>query len=172
MTPTATKPLEEGPLALVVAHAHDRVIGREGGMPWHFSEDLRHFKRLTRGHAVLMGRKTYESIGRPLPDRRNLVISRQPGYAAEGCEVFPSFEAALAAARETDPLPFVIGGAAIYSLALPRATRLYVTEIDEAIEGDTRFPAYDPAAWVEIDRIAGEDRRLTFRTLERSGHGD
>jgi len=156
------------PLAVIVGYARNRVIGRDGGMPWHYAEDLKHFKRLTMGHAILMGRKTYESIGRPLPGRRNLVITRQAGYAAEGSEVFGSLEEAIAAARESDDCPFVIGGAAIYELALPLATLLHLTEIQADVEGDTYFPDYDPAAWREVSRHESEDGELVFRALERA----
>jgi dihydrofolate reductase len=154
-------------LALIVAYARNRVIGRGGDLPWHYREDLQHFKRVTMGHPVLMGRKTYESIGRPLPGRRNLVITRQADFAAPGCEVFSSLEAAVASARTSDDLPFVIGGAAIYALALPLATHLYVTEIQAEVEGDTWFPALDESAWEETERRVSDDGLLVFRTLIR-----
>ena len=154
-------------LALIVAYARNRVIGRDGGMPWHYREDLQHFKRVTLGHPILMGRRTYESIGRPLPGRRNLVLTRQAGYTAEGCEVFSSLDDALSAAHRADDLPFVIGGAALYRLALPRVTRLYLTEIQEEVEGDTYFPEIDELAWQETERSQGAEGMLVFRTLVR-----
>ena len=154
-------------LALIVAWARGGIIGKDGDLPWHEPEDLAHFRRVTMGHAILMGRKTFESIGRPLPGRRNIVLSRDPSFRAEGCEVYTDLEAALASARETDACPFVIGGARIYELALPRATLLHVTEIDAEIEGDTHFPDFDASGWEETDQRCSEDGRLTFRVLRR-----
>src|SRR4051812_25735768 len=117
------------PLALVVAVANNGVIGKDGALPWRIPEDLRHFKRVTVGHAIIMGRKTWESIGRPLPDRRNLVVSRQRGLTLAGAEVVESVEAAVALAHENDPEPRVIGGSEIYRLTLPLATRIFLTEV-------------------------------------------
>ena len=154
-------------LALIVAWARGGVIGKDGELPWHEPEDLAYFKRVTMGHAILMGRKTFESIGRPLPGRRNIVLSRDPSFRAPGCEVHTDLEAALASARETDACPFVIGGAGIYQLALPRATTLHVTEIDAEVEGDTHFPDFDEADWLESDSQRSADGRLTFRVLRR-----
>lgn len=156
------------PLALIAALARRRVIGRAGALPWHAPEDLKRFKALTLGHALVMGRRTHLSIGRPLPGRRNLVVTRQPGAAFTGCEVFGSLESALAAARDTDPLPFVIGGGELYAAALPRATHLFLTLLDlDVPDGDTFFPAWDEAAWREVKReVAGE---LTFVDLLRNG---
>ena len=151
---------------LIVAWARGGVIGKDGGLPWHEPEDLKHFQRMTMGHAILMGRKTYESIGRPLPGRRNLVLSRDPSFTAEGCEVHTDLEVALASARETDTCPYVIGGAGLYALALPRATTMVVTEIDAEVEGDTHFPPLDEG-WVEADERRSADGRLTFRVLRR-----
>ena len=158
------------PLALIVAWSEDpatglRVIGRDGDLPWHIPEDLRFFKQTTMGHAMIMGRKCYASIGRALPGRRSLVLSRNPAFEAPGCEVYQDFDAALAAARETDPCPYVIGGAAIYELALPLATRLVVTDVHEVHAGDVYFPPFDEDAFQEVERQ--ESAGLTFRTLER-----
>jgi dihydrofolate reductase len=159
------------PLALVVAWARDaagaRVIGRGGSLPWHEPEDLRHFRHLTMGHALLMGRRTHESIGRPLPGRRNLVLTRDRAYQAPGCEVVGSLEEGLAAARTSDPCPFVIGGASLYAAALPRATLLFVTEVAARVAGDTFFPPWDEDAWRETRRREAAAGRLVFRTLER-----
>lgn len=155
------------PLSLIAAISPDRVIGKAGGIPWHVPEDLKYFKRLTTGHAVIMGRRTWDEVGRPLPGRRNLVVSRQAGLALEGAEVFADLESAIAAARETDPEPMVIGGGAIYRLALPLATRIYLTEIPREVEGDTTFPDLDPGAWVERSRREGETPGIVFRVLER-----
>jgi dihydrofolate reductase len=150
-----------------VCYAQNRVIGRDGDLPWRYAEDLKHFKRTTMGHAILMGRKTYESIGRPLPGRRNVIITRQAEFVAAGCEVVGSLEEALDAARASDPCPFVIGGASIYELALPLATELHLTEVQLEVEGDVYFPAIDESRWTEVERRTGDARELLFRTLVR-----
>lgn len=156
------------PLTLVVAVGPGGVIGRGGGLPWHLPEDLKHFKRVTVGHAIVMGRRTWESIGRALPDRRSLVVTRQAGYVAEGAEVCASLEEALRRARQTDPEPRVIGGAGLYRAALPLATRLLLTEVDRPVEGDTFFPPLNEAEWREVERREGETEGVVFRTLERA----
>ncbi|WP_139410233.1 type 3 dihydrofolate reductase [Aeromonas veronii] len=139
-------------ISMIAAMAHDRVIGKDNQMPWHLPADLAHFKRVTLGKPVLMGRKTFESIGRPLPVRRNLVISRNPDYQAEGIEVVGSVEAALAllAGSSVEEL-MVIGGGHLYAEMLPSADCLYLTRIDLAVEGDTRFPAFDDGQWQRIE---------------------
>lgn len=139
-------------ISMIAAMAHDRVIGKDNQMPWHLPADLAHFKRVTLGKPVLMGRKTFESIGRPLPGRRNLVISRNPGYQAEGIEVVGSVEAALAllAGSSVEEL-MVIGGGHLYAEMLPSADCLYLTQIDLAVDGDTRFPAFDDGQWQRVD---------------------
>ncbi|MFM5472157.1 type 3 dihydrofolate reductase [Aeromonas veronii] len=139
-------------ISMIAAMAHDRVIGKDNQMPWHLPADLAHFKRVTLGKPVLMGRKTFESIGRPLPGRRNLVISRNPDYQAEGIEVVGSVEAALAllAGSSVEEL-MVIGGGHLYAEMLPSADCLYLTRIDLAVEGDTRFPAFDDGQWQRIE---------------------
>ena len=139
-------------ISMIAAMAHDRVIGKDNQMPWHLPADLAHFKRVTLGKPVLMGRKTFESIGRPLPGRRNLVISRNPDYQAEGIEVVSSVEAALAllAGSSVEEL-MVIGGGHLYAEMLPSADCLYLTRIDLAVEGDTRFPAFDDGQWQRIE---------------------
>ncbi|MEV3843358.1 type 3 dihydrofolate reductase [Aeromonas veronii] len=139
-------------ISMIAAMAHDRVIGKDNQMPWHLPADLAHFKRVTLGKPVLMGRKTFESIGRPLPGRRNLVISRNPDYQAEGIEVVGSVEAALAllAGSSVEEL-MVIGGGHLYAEMLPSADCLYLTRIDLAVEGDTRFPAFDDGQWQRVD---------------------
>jgi dihydrofolate reductase len=139
------------PLALVVAMARNRGIGLGGRLPWHLPEDLRRFKALTMGHAVIMGRKTHESIGRPLPGRRNIVVTRS-GRSFAGCETAACLEAAVKLARETDPMPMVIGGAELYAQALPYATHLFLTRIERDVEADTYFPAFDEAEWEEVRR--------------------
>lgn len=141
-------------IVLIAAIARNRVIGRDNQLLWNVPEDMAHFKALTRGHAVLMGRKTWESLParfRPLPGRRNIVVSRQTGYAAPGAELAPSLDAALAlvAGQET---VFVIGGADIYRQALPLADRLELTELDLEPEGDAWFPVWDRNQWRETTR--------------------
>jgi dihydrofolate reductase len=153
------------PLAMVCAMARNRVIGNKGQLPWHEPEDLKHFKAVTTGHAVVMGRKTWEALGKPLPKRRNLVVTRQPGFRAAGAEVFAELDAAIAAARATDPQPCVIGGGEIYTLALPQATLIHLTVVDMEPAGDAWFPELDDRQWRERERR--ESGRLVFRTLER-----
>jgi dihydrofolate reductase len=155
------------PLTLVVAVADGGAIGLGGQLPWRIPEDLKHFKRVTMGHAVIMGRKTWDEVGRPLPGRRNIVVSRTPGLALEGAEVAPSLEEAIALARRTDDAPCVIGGSAIYAAALPLATKIHLTEIHREVEADTFFPPFDRSAWRETERRAGESEGVEFVTLER-----
>jgi len=138
-------------LSLIAAVAANGVIGNGNALPWRLPEDLKHFKALTLGHPVVMGRKTFESIGRPLPERRNLIVTRNAAYAAPGCETVASLHAALAACRDADEI-FVIGGAQIYAEALPLAARLYLTEIQKEFPGDARFPEIDRREWRETAR--------------------
>lgn len=140
------------PLCLIAALAQNRVIGRDNQLPWHLPADLKHFKALTLGKPIIMGRKTWDSLGRPLPGRLNLVVSRQPGLQLEGAEVFPSLDAALvraeAWAREEDAEELMlIGGAQLYELGLARAERLYLTRVDLEPQGDAWFPAFAEADW-------------------------
>jgi dihydrofolate reductase len=138
-------------VSIVAALARNRAIGRNNTMPWRLPEDLKRFKRLTMGHAVIMGRKTFESIGSALPGRSNIVITRSRDWSPPGCIVAHSLDAALAAvdlSREA----FVIGGAQIYALALPLTQRLHMTEIARDFEGDTFFPEFDRSQWREISR--------------------
>jgi dihydrofolate reductase len=151
-------------ISLVAAMARNRVIGTGNGLPWHLPADLKRFKRLTMGAPVIMGRKTHESIGKALPGRRNIVVTRQAGANWAGCEVTASLDAALALAGDA-PEVFVIGGAELYALALPRADRLYLTLLDADYAGDTFFPAVDPADWRETAREPGEG--FAFVTWER-----
>lgn len=132
-------------ISIIVAVAENGVIGDRNRLLWHISEDLRRFKALTTGHPVVMGRKTCESLGRPLPNRRNVVISRQETQIA-GCEVVHSLDEALAL-FPADEEVFIIGGAQIYAAALPIADRFYLTRVEHAYEGDTRFPVWNPADW-------------------------
>lgn len=167
--PAEGGPLE--PLAIVVAVARDGVLGKDGGLPWHVPEDLRHFRRVTTGHAIVLGRRTWASIGRPLPERRMIVVSRtlRAEELPAGVELARDLDAALARARETDGEPRVVGGAEIYAAALPRTTRLFLTEIDRDVAGDVRFPAWDRGAFREVSRRAGETPDVTFVELERVG---
>ena len=152
-------------LQLIVAMNQARVIGKAGALPWHFREDLQHFKKTTLGHAVVMGRLTFESMGKPLPGRRNLVVSSRP---IADVEVFDSLPLALQAAHASDAAPFVIGGARLYAAARPLVTDLHITHVDVEVEGaDTFFPAFDPADFVEVTRRVGEDPRLLFVQLKR-----
>ena len=138
-------------LALIVARARNGVIGRDNALPWRLPEDLAFFKRTTLGHPIIMGRKTWESIGRPLPGRRNLVVTRDPRWKAAGAERAGSIDAAVSACRAA-PRAFVIGGAQLYAAALPLADEIFVTEIDRDIDGDTHLPALDTALWIETSR--------------------
>ena len=160
--------MNRAPLALVVAMNRDRLIGADGGLPWHIPEDLKHFKRTTMGHAILMGRVTWDSIGRPLPGRHNIVISRNRELVLQGADVVHSVEAAIALARaQGDDTPCIIGGATVYATALPLVTILHVTEIDRPAEGDTFFPALAEGDWEEVERQDGETPGVVFRTLKR-----
>ncbi len=133
--------------------AHDGVIGRDGGLPWHLPADLKRFRVITMGKPIVMGRRTHESIGRALPGRRNIVLSRAAGYRAPDCEVFNSLNAALAAMGDEAEV-MIVGGAALYAEALPHADYLYLTEVDAELAGDVRFPNFDRDAWREIGREA------------------
>ncbi|MGH7283899.1 MAG: dihydrofolate reductase [Polyangiaceae bacterium] len=158
--------LARKPLSMIAAVAKNKVIGDRGQLPWRVPEDLKFFKSMTTGHAIVMGKKTFASTGKPLPNRRNIVVSRS-ATTIEGAEVSGSIDEAIARARETDPEPFVIGGAEIYRAAFPLATKLYITEIDQEPEGDAFFPDFDRSEWKETERRAGETPGVTFVTLER-----
>lgn len=138
-------------ISIVAALARNRVIGTENRLPWRLPEDLAHFKALTLGHPLLMGRKTFESLGRPLPGRTNIVISRNPGYAPPGCQVADSIAAALALCEAAQEV-FCIGGAQLYSQVLPLADRLYLTEVQVDAAGDAWFPEFDRNTFREVSR--------------------
>jgi dihydrofolate reductase len=138
---------------LVAAVAANGVIGKDGGLPWQLPEDLRHFKRLTLGHPVIMGRRTWESLGKPLPGRENIVVTRREGYEAPGAAVANSLEAALGLCAD-EPVAFVIGGNALFAESLPIAAGLVLTEIHRDFPGDTWFPHYDRSSWRETEREA------------------
>ncbi|MCS6799468.1 MAG: dihydrofolate reductase [Myxococcota bacterium] len=154
-----------------MAMSRDGCIGRGGRLPWHLPEDLAHFRRTTMGHAVVMGRRTFESIGRPLPGRRNLVLSRNPAYAPAGVEVCSSLQDALRRAMRSDSMPFVIGGARVYEEALLLATCLFVTHVDvEVPDCDARFPPIDPARWRVVEQREGATPGVRFvRYARRDG---
>jgi dihydrofolate reductase len=160
-------------LSIIVAVAENGVIGRGGELPWRLSADLRRFKRLTMGHAVIMGRKTWESIGRPLPGRRMIVVTRQARYHAEGVETTASLPAACGlAAIDHANEAFIIGGAEIYREALPLADRLYLTRVHATVEGDKFFPAYDAGHWrlTSAEHVPADDKNeyaTTFETYDR-----
>ena len=135
-------------LVLIAALAENGVIGAAGKIPWHISDDLKRFKRLTLGHPVVMGRKTYDALGKPLPGRRNLVLTHGP--AIPGVECFAGLAAALAACG--DETVFIIGGAEVYRQALPLAQTLLLTHVHQTVAGDTKFPDYDPGCWREVAR--------------------
>jgi len=138
-------------LSLIVAMATNRTIGINKQMPWHLSADLKKFKKITMGHPIIMGRKTFESIGRPLPGRQNIIISRDPLYQQQGCLVFNDLESALQDCADIDEV-FVIGGATLYEATLAQADRLYITEIQQAFDGDTWFPEIKQEQWREVAR--------------------
>ena len=144
-------------LALIWAMARNRTIGHNNALPWYLPADLKYFKRVTLGKPVIMGRKTWDSIGRPLPGRTNIVITRDRGFQAEGARVVSSLDEALALAEKICLIDgaeeaVVIGGAQIYALALPHAQRLYLTQVHAEVEGDAHFPPLDLADWVESGR--------------------
>jgi len=158
-------------VSIIVAADEQGGIGRDGGLPWHLPEDLKRFKALTMGKPIVMGRKTWDSIGRPLPGRRSLVVSRRQDFAPVGVEVFDSLEAALAAAS-SQPETCVIGGAQVYAQALPHADVIHLTRVHTSAGADTFFPALDAAQWEEIaheDRPADERHAwpCSFITLRR-----
>lgn len=138
-------------LSAIAAMDKNRVIGQNNALPWHLPADLAHFKTLTTGHPILMGRKTHESIGRPLPNRTNIVLTRDQHYTAAGVVIVHSLDEAIAACSSDEEI-FIIGGAEIYALALPRLSRLYLTLIDHAFPGDTQFPALNTHEWRETHR--------------------
>ncbi|MEZ5541983.1 MAG: type 3 dihydrofolate reductase [Pseudomonadota bacterium] len=158
-------------LSIIVAMDANRVIGHENRLPWHLPADLRHFREITMGKPIVMGRRTWESIGRPLPGRANIVITRDRSFTAAGCVVVHSVSEALAAAAGYAEV-MLIGGAQLYRQLLPRADRLYITQVDGEFPGDAWFPELDPAEWREVARSdhAPDDKNahgLHFITLER-----
>jgi len=155
-------------LSMIAAVARNGVIGRDGGLPWRLPDELKLFRNTTLGKAVLIGRRTFESIGRPLDRRLNIVLTRDTAFDVAGCEVVHSVAAALELASERPEL-VVIGGAGVYAELLPRADRLYLTRVDADVEGDVHFPAFDLADWkeTEIERHEADDRHAHAYTHVR-----
>lgn len=159
-------------ISIIVAASTNDVIGAQGDLPWRLSDDLKRFKAVTMGKPIVMGRKTWESIGRALPGRRNIVITRQEGFVADGCEVVPSAAAAITAAGDVDEI-MVIGGSQVYELFLPEAQRLYLTRVHADVSGDAYFSAIDDNEWRLIsDEAHSADERnefdFSFRAYERA----
>ncbi len=169
----ATDPPPRMIISIIVAVAENGVIGRQGALPWRLSADLRRFQRLTMGHMIVMGRRTWESIGRSLPGRQMIVVSRQANYRAEGVQVVASLENAMQIAQEScDQELFIIGGAEIYRQALPHATRLYLTRVCAEVKGDTQFPEIDFRQWngIESESHKADDKNdydYCFELYER-----
>jgi dihydrofolate reductase len=159
-------------ISIIVALAENGVIGSDNRLPWHLPDDLKRFKALSLGKPIVMGRRTFESIGRPLPGRTNIVVSRQPGLAIEGTVVAQSLDAALAAAGAA-PEVVIIGGAGIFRQALPRTDVIHLTRVHARVAGDVVFPDLDPAEWREtaVEHHAADERHqyaFTFVTLRRA----
>ncbi len=158
---------------MIAALSRNRCIGRDGDLPWHYPEDLKHFKRTTRGHTVIMGRKTYESLGKPLAGRHHVVLTRDPSFDLShidfepGMDVVTDLQSGLELAWKKDSLPFVLGGGTIYTQALPQATELHLTWVDEQVDGDTFFPQFDASQWEQVESRAGENSALRFEVLRR-----
>ena len=162
-------------LSLIVAMDQDGVIGRDGTMPWHLSDDLRRFRRITMGHTIVMGRKTFDSIGRVLPGRRTVVVSRQENLVIRGAVVVADIDSALQPDGTGEV--FVVGGGEIYQLALPRVERMYITRVRCRVDGDTRFPAVDWRQWETTERHfhAADERNdfdMVFEVLQRLDDSD
>jgi dihydrofolate reductase len=158
-------------VSIIVAMASNQAIGLNNKMPWHLSADLKKFKQITMGFPILMGRKTYDSIGVPLPGRDSLIISRNPEYKQEGCLVFNSVEDAISACQNHDEI-FIIGGASLYKEMLPKANFIYLTQINKPFKGDTFFPLINMLDWKEVEREditkdPSVDFTYSFLKLER-----
>ncbi len=159
-------------ISIIVAASANNVIGVEGDLPWRLSDDLKRFKAITMGKPIVMGRKTWDSIGRPLPGRQNIVITRQAGFVAEGCDVVASAGEAIAATAGADEV-MVIGGSQVYSLFLPNAERLYLTRVHAEVAGDAFFPPINESQWrlVNDEPHSADDQNAfdySFRTYERA----
>jgi dihydrofolate reductase len=159
-------------IAIVVAAAENNVIGKDNGLIWHLPADLRHFKQITMGHPILMGRKTYESIGKPLPGRTSIIVTTQKDYEAEGCIVTHSLQEALEKAKQLDEAIYIIGGAEIYKRALPLTDTIYLTRLHHTFDGDVYFPELKEAEWESMEQEHHEpDEKnkysYSFLTLKR-----
>ena len=143
-------------VTLLAAVGRNGVIGRDGGLPWKLPGDLQHVKRTTLGHVVVMGRRTYDSIGRPLPGRTTIVLTRDPDWSVAGATVCHDIDSALRAAASVDPEVYVLGGAEVYRLAMPYADALLISEVRQAPDGDTYFPDIEPGQWTETEREAAD----------------
>ena len=158
-------------LSIIVAMDKNRVIGKDGNLPWHISSDLKNFKKITMGKPILMGRKTHESIGKILPGRENIILTKKRNYSVEGCIVKNNLDEVLSNFKKVSEL-IVMGGATLYEQTLDKAEKLYITEVRACIEGDIFFPEYDPDQWVEISRNSFEadennEYDYNFTVLER-----
>ncbi len=158
-------------LSIIVAMTPQRVIGKDGDMPWHLPAELRHFKETTMGRPIVMGRRTHESIGRALPGRQNIVVTRDPGYRSEGVCVVHGLDEAIAAAGDAEEI-MIIGGETLYRQALGRAGRIYLTLVHARLEGDTWFPELDTEGWQEVHRSEraadeGNPYPMSFIVLDR-----
>ncbi len=156
-------------ISLIVAASENNVIGNKGAIPWHLPDDLKFFRTVTKGHPVIMGRKTYESIGQPLPERLNIVVTRNPSYTAEGCTVVTSLPEALALAQKSEQKEaFIIGGGELYKEAISYADRIYITKVHTNVAGDAFFVEIDAKDWHEIGRdphAADEKHAFPFTIL-------
>ena len=160
-------------VSIIVALDENDVIGTNGKLPWHLSADLKNFKKITMGKPIIMGRKTHESIGRPLPGRKNIIISRDHAYIAEGCTVLHSLDDAIDHSANVSEV-MIMGGAELYRQTIGRASRLYLTEVHASVGGDTFFPEFDRDNWKEIERRDFEadeknDHPYSFVVLEQHG---
>lgn len=156
-------------ISIIVALAKNLVIGKDNQIPWHIPADLQYFKRITLGKPMIMGRKNFESIGRPLPGRKNIILTRDSNYTAEGCTIVHTKEEAIAATDNVEEV-MIIGGGAIYEMFMDDADMLYLTEIDADVDGDVFFPEYDKSQWREVSRESGEenmDWRYAYVTYAR-----
>jgi dihydrofolate reductase len=159
-------------ISIIAAIADNGIIGKNNKLIWHLPADLKHFRELTMGKPIIMGRKTFAAIGKPLPGRRNIVISRDPLKSCPNCDFYPSLETALSAVK-TEPEVMIIGGADIYKLAIPLAQTMYLTLVHHNFDGDTRFPKYNKDDWQEVEHVnfeADEKNNYTysFVTLQRN----
>ncbi len=159
-------------ITLIAATGKNNELGKDNQLIWRLSTDLKRFKKLTTGHAIIMGRKTYASMNRALPNRTNIIITRNPSFSAEGCIVVPSLEAALEVAKKEDASPFIIGGGEIYRLALPIADVLEITEVHHGFEADTFFPEIEISEWDSIfeekhEKDAKNEYDFTFKTYKK-----